>query len=47
MALTPGFKAGPHWREARALTTVPPLVKQQQQQQQQQKRYSFYVDRMA
>ena len=26
MVLTPGFEPGPHWWEASALTTVPPLL---------------------
>ena len=26
MALTPGFKPGPHWWEASVLTTAPPLL---------------------
>ena len=29
MASTPGFEPGPHWWEASALTTVPPLLPKQ------------------
>ena len=28
MVLTPGFEPGPHWWEASALTTAPPLLPQ-------------------
>ena len=29
MASTPGFELGPHWWEASALTTAPPLLRPQ------------------
>ena len=29
MASTPGFEPGPHWWEASALTTAPPLLQQE------------------